>query len=53
MSYRYSNDLGKRLDGTILMPRIASFGWAALADEQAFEFITLKESKDAEESVPV
>jgi len=53
MSYRYSNDLGKRLNCTILMPRVASFDWAALADEQAFEFIALTASKDAEKSVPV
>lgn len=53
VGYHYGNDLDKRLDGTISMPRVASFDWAALADEKAFQFIALKESKDVEETVPV
>ncbi|MHC4593455.1 MAG: hypothetical protein ACYS19_00745 [Planctomycetota bacterium] len=53
VGYHYGNDLDKQLDGTISKPRVASFDWAALADEKPFEFIELKESEDAEEPVPV
>lgn len=41
--YHYNKDLNNWLDGTILMPRIAGFDWACLADEIRDASISLNE----------